>query len=62
MRCCYDAGVDVKTAQQLMRHHDIKLTLDTYAQFDLEEKKRQSIANLPTLETKGNIRVRRAVG
>ena len=61
-RILYDAGVDVKTAQQLMRLHDIKLTLDTYAQFDLEEKKRQSIANLPTFATKGNIRVRRAVG
>jgi len=34
-----NTGVDVKTAQQLMRRHDIKLTLDTYAQFDLEEKK-----------------------
>ena len=57
-RILYDSGVDVKTAQQLMRHHDIKLTLDTYAQFDLEEKKRQSVANLPTFQTKKNIRLR----
>lgn len=60
-RILYDAGVDVKTAQQLMRHHDIKLTLDTYAQFDLEEKKRQSVASLPTFQTKANIKIARAV-
>jgi len=60
-RILYDAGVDVKTAQQLMRHHDIKLTLDTYAQFDLEQKKRQSVANLPTFQTKKNIQIRRVV-
>ena len=58
-RILYDGGVDVKTAQQLMRHHDIKLTLDTYGQFDLEKKKRQSVANLPTFQTKKNVQIRR---
>ena len=58
-RILYDAGVDVKTAQQLMRHHDVRLTLDTYAQFDLEKKKRESVANLPTFQTKKNTKIRR---
>lgn len=43
----YKAGVDVKTAQRLLRHADIQTTMNIYTEFD-EEVTATAIANIDT--------------
>jgi integrase len=39
VRCCRQKGVDIKTAQELLRHANSRITLDIYQQAVSEEKR-----------------------
>ena len=44
------AGVSIKTAQELMRHSDIRLTMQTYTHLELMDTA-NAVESLPGIET-----------
>jgi site-specific recombinase XerD len=54
----YKAGVDIKQAQYLLGHDDIKTTLDTYTHFgyaDVQVEKLEDYYNAVKMQSEGNI-------